>query len=208
MSAIHVPAGIPSTYINRSYVPHSVTWFDVIGSRDEPQEEMMRKVLTLQWPKSSDNKLVTWSNEPIEEEDISSGNWKKILTQYVAGLMKAYEACTTWKLPPLTEETIMKTGTEEDVEFSRIGYLVNIDPSLGRSGEVLGDYELPPGIPLSHRRLLKEAEKTGWMPWRETANGQLRLWNTDEVVPEDANLMHQYKLWCYDEEVMRQILNR
>ena len=204
MATIQMPAGVN---LSRSqYVPHSITWHDVIGSREESNDRMMEKIMSLNWPYSE--KRMTWSREPIAEEDISSGNWKKILTQYVAGLMKAYEAWSGWKLPPLTEETVMKTGTEEDVEFDRIAYITNPNLSSGRSGECLGDSELPPGIPLIHRRMLKKAEKTGFLSWRKTADGKLRLWNTDEVIPEDMTLLSQYRMWCYDEEVLRQIFQR
>jgi hypothetical protein len=186
-----------------SGISSAQTWFDILGERrgvpaDDP--EMFRKVLELQWPYIEPDKLYTWGNEVVPKEVVESNNWVRLLTVYLEGLQKAYTSGSGIQLPPVTEETVRKTGTEEDVETKRIAYNVSPNLTYGSTGEVIGDFELPPGIPLADRRMLYAVEKNGGMMWDRSEDGTYKtLLGT--VIPEGTSLFKQYSLWCEERQI-------
>jgi hypothetical protein len=204
---IQLPPGIDAS--STLSIPRSRTWFDIVGPREgvpDNDPEMFDRVMRLPWPYQETAELRTWDGDVVPAETVVAKDWRKVLRMYVEALMRAYTAWSGIRLPPLTEETLLLTGSDEDVETQRLLYITDYNPSTGRTGELLGDFELPPGIPLSHRRVLYEAVKSEqkMLPWRKAVDGTYRTVE-GTVVPEGTSLSNQYSLWC-DDQRLRDIL--
>ena len=202
-STYQLPASISTSLFPD--ITQTRPWYEIVDSRvGVSNEELFKRVMQLPWPYQDTSELYAWGNLLVPEEAVKQQDGMGVLRKYLEGQMKAYTDWSGINLPPLTDETIMWTGTVHDVETERFPYTVDYDPSSGGTGEVLGGFQLPPGIPLADRHMLWQAVKTGMLPWRKTEDG-IHKTLTGQIVSEGTSLFQQYSLWC-DERRLRETM--